>query len=400
MKLKELHWSDIPNRFRMMGSLVLATLIIIVIYLVRFEATRAHYETGQKVRVTSFVSQEPDAKFNNQRISTGQFYFFIPQYPEYHYGDRVIVTGILEKTKYGWEIKSPEMENLDDTVVYSPFKPLYDLRLRLTSSILEILPQRNGALLIGVLLGIKNSLDSEFYEALKQTGTLHIAVASGTNIALFSGILLSTLSTYLGRKYAIIVSIVLIWMYVVLSGVQPPIVRAAFMATIAFGAGLFGRDISILRALIVSALFLLFWNPQWLFDVGFQLSFSATFGVVYVSKFVKNVLFGPKIVTRYLPQIAQNDFSTSIGAQIACSPILLANFSISPLTFILSPIVNVLILWTIPIIMGLGGVLASLELLGGFAGPIQQIVAWFVWLPTEYSIRVIMLFAELVAGNM
>jgi ComEC/Rec2-related protein len=369
--------------------LALGGLFIIIVLTLRFEATQARFADGQRVRVTGMVSQEPSVKYGNQRIKIGQFSFKQPQYPEYHYGDRLQVEGVVENSDFGLEITSLKVKNAPDMVLYTPLKPLLALRQQLTSSILRVLPERNGALLIGILLGTKNSLDPEFYDALGKTGTLHIAVASGTNVALFSGVLLTTLATYLGRRKALVITIFLIWFYVVLSGIQPPIVRAAFMASLAFSSQLFGREISMLRALFISALILLFINPQWITDVGFQLSFAATFGVVWVAPFLKRLL---SKVSR-LPEIVHNDFSTTIGAQIAVSPILLLNFPMSPWTFILSPIVNVLILWTIPIIMALGVLLSAAVTLWQ---PLGQLVAYFVWLPTEYVVRVVLMFAKLI----
>ena len=130
------------------------------------------------------------------------------------------------------------------------------------------------------------------------------------------------------------------WFYSLLSGFDAPIVRAAIMGTIGFSAIYLGRLNYAYRALFLSAGIMLIINPLWIYDLGFILSFSATLSLM---------LFERKINkwSKRVPGIFREGFSTSVSAQILVTPIMVFAFG---RINILSPVINALILWTVPII--------------------------------------------------
>lgn len=381
--------------------LALSILLYFGILWARFDAVRPSYLEGDKLRITGYITESPMVIEGRQQIRISDTRVFLEPYPEYFYGDYISVQGVAKKGKGGWYLQSPEVLDVKETASSenkSLLKPLYLLSRHILEVYKSYLPEPHATLAGGIVLGTKNSLDSGFLDALQKTGTLHIIVASGTNIALVGGTLLGVLAPLLGRKKAIAIVLVSIWIYVVISGIQPPLVRAAIMGSIAFWAQVLGRESQALRALVISGLFMLLVYPLWLFDLGFQLSFMATLGIILLGSRLSSAL--ETWVFSKIPKFFENlksDLSTSLAAQLAVSPILFFSFGEVSL---ISPIVNLFILWTVPVIMALGAGLALLGLLsnvwgiGFVAGIGTQIIAWIIWLPLEYFVQIIRFFGN------
>src|SRR6185312_6794584 len=113
-------------------------------------------------------------------------------------------------------------------------------------------------------------------------GVLHVIAASGMNVTFVSAALLFSLGLFLNRRNALLFGSLGIIFYLFLVGLQPSILRASIMGLLAFGAGLLGRQHIGIFALFVSGYVLLLWQPNFLFDVGFQLSFMATCGIMFM----------------------------------------------------------------------------------------------------------------------
>lgn len=355
---------------------ILLILIFFGVYLYRFDTVNSILIEGQKVRITGRISEDPAFQNGRQRIVVGNIKIYTDQFPEYFYGDKIAAEGILARGKNGWYLaevsevlRIPEASN-----------PLLVLRQKFLALYKKYLPEPHAALLSGIVLGTKSSLDFDFFEKLKKTGTLHIVVASGGNIALFAGSILAIFAPFIGRKKALVAALVASWFYVVLVGLQPPIIRAALMASIAFAAQALGRENDALRALLISAGVLLLWKPLWLLDAGFQLSFAATAGILFFFQPLNRLL-------KKLPVIFRQNLATTLAAQIAVSPILFLSFGqISAV----APVTNTLVLWTVPSIM-VGGIVVGL--FGLVFEPLGQVGAWFLWLFLEYFVQIIGLFS-------
>jgi len=218
-----------------------------------------------------------------------------------------------------------------------------NMRANLDHRISEVLPSPQAELLSGILLGNKKDLPAELKLALRDSSTLHIVVVSGQNLTLLAALVLR-LSGVLKRKTAILLSFAVILFYVMLTGAQIPVLRAAVMAMLVFGAEVFGRQKSGIWILIVAGGVMLLVNPKWITDLSFQLSFLATLGVIAVSPVLERTL-------NFLPGFIKQDLAITIGAQIMVMPIIIQNFHQLSLVGILT---NLLVGWTIPFIMILG----------------------------------------------
>ncbi len=237
-----------------------------------------------------------------------------------------------------------------------------------------------ASLLVGTVLGIKEKMPFDFYEALRRTGTLHIVVVSGFNISLISGRLLDWLAPYVGRKKALVLAFLMIWFYVSIVGFSPPVVRAAIMASFVYLSQFLGKVFNAWRALIVSALIMILINPNLVVDISFQLSFSAMAGLILFKDSLKRL--------EKLPLIGL-DLAESFSAQLLVWPIIAYHFGrISWL----APLINIFVLWTVPKITAFG-------VLGGILGMAVPLLALpLIWLSYPllfYFVEAIYLFNRL-----
>jgi len=250
---------------------------------------------------------------------------------------------------------------------------LRNLRNKIVDIFKKALPEPHASLLAGITLGSKN-MPEGFWNKLTETGTAHVVVASGMNVTMVASFLISTLTLFLKRKFAILGVLIGVFVYSLLSGFDAPIIRAGIMGTVAFIAQETGRLISAWRALVYSAAVMLLVKPDWVGDIGFILSFVATASLLVFQKRIDRYF-------RSLPNLLREGFSTSLGAQIGVAPILFVTFGQFN---ILSPVINALILWTVPLIMVIAGI-------GGLVGLIipdlarlilylaYPLTLWFIW---------------------
>ncbi len=173
--------------------------------------------------------------------------------------------------------------------------------------------------------------------------------------------LIGILTIFLKRRYAIWLTLIGILGYVVISGFDAPIVRAGIMGSILLISQEKGRLVNSWRVLIYSGLIMLLIKPIWITDLGFILSFVATISLMLLQKKIDNKL-------KIIPAFFREGLSTSLAAQVGVAPIIFATFGQFN---ILSPVINALILWTIPYIMVMGAI-------GGAVGLVVPMLGRFI----------------------
>lgn len=312
-------------------------LLIVCLIFFRYQQTLPVYKDGDLVRITSKVYSEPIAYDKQQYLKLQGLKVYLPKYPEISYGDVVAVTGTVN----GDKLDKPILEKLEtDNKGF-----LLDLRLRLISFYKSNLPEPYSSLIAGVVIGSKNMPES-FWQKLKTTGTAHVVVASGTNVTMTISFLIGMLTIFAKRRTAIWFTLIGILGYVIISGFDAPIVRAGIMGSILLFGQEKGRDVHSWRILIYSAIIMLLIKPTWITDLGFILSFVATIFLMLMQKKIDSKL-------KLIPAIFREGLSTSLAAQIGVAPIIFITFGQFNL---LSPIINALVLWTIPYIMIIGAI--------------------------------------------
>lgn len=320
-----------------------------------FYSSQTKYKDGEQVSFETTVSSDPKFFGNSQNFSvnlpTGEIVFVqTAGYPEQNYGDKISVIGklkvkLLSKNHQILTLSFPKIESVKNSENYF-LAIINSIRQKIIVDFQSILPKDSAALLLGIVFGIKVDFSKTFLANLKTVGVMHIIAASGMNVTMVGGFFFYLFSLFLKRQWAILLSVAGILFYDFLAGFQSSIVRASVMVIIAFSAQILGKQRDGLYALFLTALVMLFWQPNYLTDIGFQLSFAATLGILVI----------PQVLKRFENGIT-SDLITTISAQIATLPILISSFGVYSLWAI---VVNALVLWTVPILMILGGFAAIL----------------------------------------
>jgi len=318
-------------------------IFLVTLLIFRVFVTRPVYKAGNYVRISQRVTSEPTIYEKTQGIKLAGVYIYLPKYPEINYYDFLVVEGQI--------VLKNNALRLDEPKIIKHIKNkglLIKIRQRVLNFYQKSLPAPYSSLVSGMVIGSKSLIASGFWEILKKSGTAHVVVASGMNITLVSGFVMGTLILAISRKKAAVVSILVIWIYAVIAGFDAPIIRAAIMASLLLTSQIFGKVAIGIRALIITGLTMLLIKPDWAYDLGFLLSFTATLSLMIFTKPFEKVF-------RWLPKILKEGFVTSFAAQIGVAPILLYTFGYIN---ILSPVINAIVLWVVPVITIMGMVSA------------------------------------------
>jgi competence protein ComEC len=366
-------------------------LVLLSLRMFYFYQSKPAFKDGQSFSIQTTLLSEPQISGMMQSFSVNvsgtKIYVSVPRLPEYHYGDNLKISGIIKinaqnisNKKQSLSLKSVKIENQ----VQSPpwLAVLSSFRQKITGFFKSNLSPVSASLLLGIVFGIKDSMPKEFMDHLKVAGVMHVIAASGMNVTLIGGFLSSFLILFFKRQVALTLSIAGIVVYAVLAGLEPSIVRAAIMGVLVFSSQIIGRQNTAAYSLFLAAFIMLFISPFLIEDVGFQLSFLATAGILYIQPIFKHGKIGK------LPVLGEA-ITTTLSAQLATLPIMLITFGTLSLWSI---VVNALVLWTVPILTILGGIAALTVFV---LGPVSKLLL-FLSLPLLlYFERLIIFFAKI-----
>lgn len=361
--------------------LLLILLLIISIRLYTFYTTKSSYKAGQEVILTTTLLIEPQTG-KTQRFYIDDILVIAPGFPEYHYGDKLVISGNLENRVINNKrtIQTIYLPKIEKRPTEAGLALTKSVRHKIISVFRNSLPNTEASLLLGIVLGIKDNLDNKLLADLKTSGTLHVIAASGMNVTIVGSFLSSILGLLVRRQLALVLSILGIFFYALLAGFEPSILRASIMGAIGYCALILGRQNLAILSLILTGYFMIIISPKILADIGFQLSFMATLGLILLKPLLDKISIS-KDINKY--QIT-NDLTTTFSAQLFTLPITLANFgTFSPFSIL----ANTLILWTIPPLMIIGGV-------GGILGLIIPPLAKIVLL---LALPLLLIFEKIIA---
>ena len=225
------------------------------------------------------------------------------------------------------------------------------------------------AIASALILGSKDELDFEVKQAYATAGAMHVLAVSGLHVGIIFLILNTLLSIFdtskKGRVVKAIILLIGLWNYALITGLSPSVLRAATMFSFVIMGTVLNRKSSIYNTLAASAFFLLLINPKLLFEVGFQLSYIAVLGIVYLQPLIYK-----RIYTRWwLLDKIWAITAVSIAAQIATLPLILYYFNQFPVYFMLS---NLIVIPSAVVILSLG----ILLFITSPIPPISESVGW------------------------
>ncbi|NMC09340.1 ComEC family competence protein [Candidatus Microgenomates bacterium] len=166
---------------------------------------------------------------------------------------------------------------------------LFDFKILLVEKLENLMTEPQVSLLIGILIGEDRVFDEKFEENLRKSGTSHIVAASGYNITVLI-MLVEKVFEFLERKQRNILCILTIWCFCLISGCSASILRAGIIGTLNMVGELFGRYRSTNRILAIGMWIFVLFSPFILFNTGFQLSVTATLGLIFFSSSLENFL--------------------------------------------------------------------------------------------------------------
>jgi len=261
------------------------------------------------------------------------------------------------------------------------------------------------AVINALLLGQRNSIKKELLESYSGAGAVHILAVSGLHVGIILLLLMAVFKPlhYLkhGKLIATLLIVMLLWVYAIIAGLSASVVRAVAMFTaLTVGMQLVQRS-NVYSTLVISMFFLLLFNPFYLFEVGFQLSYLAVFSIVWIQPKLYN-LWIPKF---WLATKLWQLLTVSIAAQVGVLPLILFYFHQFPGLFFLS---NLVIIPFLGLILSAGIItiiLSVFEILPQFLGysysfVIQQMNNFVAWISNQdffiiqhISFSIILMFA-------
>lgn len=379
------------------------------------------------VRVTGWVTEPPDTRdtYANLRVrvtgldtgedrdlNVGGMLLVRVDNPnaDYQYGDILRIRGRLktpaENEDFSYRdylaregiysiMSTDDVTRLPGREGNSFTRGLFSLKLNALAAIYRLFPDPEASLLAGILLGVDSGLPEDLQQSFKDTGTSHIIAISGFNIAIIAELFLAFFGRLFGKRRGALFAGLGIVFYTLLVGADAAVVRAAVMGVTALFARHLGRRQDGLNTLFGVAATMTLFNPLYVQDVGFQLSFAATLGLILyaepLSQFVKRLLAVLKVTTETIEKISQpisDFFLLTLAAQITTIPIMAYHFNrLSLISFIANPF----ILPAQPAVMILGGLA---DMLGMIAQPLGQFVAYIAWPFVAYTIHAVELFGN------
>jgi competence protein ComEC len=378
-------------------------------------------EIGGRVKIAGIISEEPDIRsdrtylvINIDSVRTGGRW--IPSLGRarvkvgeggslYNHADRILARGYLYKPRgaanprgfdYGAYLRARNIHaavsvrnRRDVEIVEKGHSFLGDvvspLRTYLLGKTKQHLSPVSAAILSGFILGERRDIPEEYRTMFRNTGTLHLMAVSGSNVGLVLAVFAYPLVLLrIPRRIRVFLLIPVIFFFALLTRMEPSVVRASIMATVGLLAYGWLRKPDYINVLGLAGLVMLLWEPAMIFDVGLQLSFAATFSIVFAVRGSLRLLSRLKI-----PDIASFRWflalcMTTVAAQTAVMPLMARYFNNVPMAGIVA---NIPIGILAALSTALGIAFYFLSLLGHWAGRIAAVPLDLVLDGVQYCLR-------------
>lgn len=320
-------------------------------------------------------------------------------YSPIQYGDRVEVDAKFKRPEVIEDFDYPAYLAKDDIYHTASFAevdvlssghghPVKELLLKVkhsfVSRIRAIFAEPEASLLAGLILAGKGAMPQSILEEFRRAGIVHIVVLSGYNLTIIAEFVRRSLY-FLSLRASSLISVGAIFLFILMTGAEPTVVRAGIMVFAAILGKSLGRHYSAHRALLLAAFIMVLFNPKILvFDPSFQLSFLATLALIYVSPLAESRLI--KVPERFG---FRGMLATTLATQIVVLPYLIYNMGEVSLVSVIS---NILVLLFIPLVMLVGFIAVFLSF-------VHVLLAW----PAAYLAHLLLgyiLFVSALFGNL
>ena len=391
------------------------------------------YYNNQTVSVIGRVNKEADVRQTSQKLEikterlnlrtgglaslykthliSGKILVTTNLYPEYNYGDELEITcQLIQPEKFNefaydrylarYDIYSvcyyPKIELLKTDQGNWFYKNTFLFKHKLIDLIDQGLNEPESSLAGPIIFGGQKGLSDEIRQNFSRLGLTHILAVSGFNITILAAMTMSLLLAIgLNRSRAFYLATLILFSYVILVGLPASAMRAGLMGFLVLWALNLGRLNKLTNSLVLAAAILLLANPKLLRDdIGFQLSFLAITGLVYIYPILDSWLGKIKLPWSEKSNLINSGFTgikeiscLTIAAQIFTWPIMAYNFSQVSL---IAPLANLFIIWAVPFLTI--AIIAALPLSWLLPG-----LAFLFFLPTLLVLKYILAVTELLA---
>jgi competence protein ComEC len=314
----------------------------------------------------------------------------------WHYGDRILVKGTPE------ELKAPANPGEFDFKRFMQFRNISHQQFVRQGAVKFIAPvSRKGflyysqearswsmkklselvhgenerAIAIALVLGVTEGIDDDLLNAYAASGAMHVLAVSGMHVGIIYAILLflfKPIESYKQSRWIVaIVSLVLLWAFAFVTGLSPSVLRAVTMFSFIAVARPFGKRTNIYNTLASSVLVLLTYNPYLILSVGFQLSYLAVLGIVYLQPPLSNLWEIENRVGNWIWQIT----CVSLSAQAATLALSLLYFHQFPTYFLIS---NLFIIPLSTLVLLVGILLLLVSAISPLASLTGMVLEWLI----------------------
>lgn len=374
-----------------------------------FHSSPLAAEVGKAVVLTGVVVREPDVRENITQLFVAveeeTVLVSVDRFVVVEYGDAVTVSGTLTlpesfATDFGRTFNYPGYllaKGVEYTVPFATvtvtgtnnanplLAALFTAKKKFIASLGQFVPEPEAGLAAGLLLGVKKALGADLETVFRETGIIHIVVLSGYNIMLIVVFVMYVLRSLLPLRPRVIVGIGMVSLFALMVGLSATVLRASLMAILVLVAEAFSRQYLVLRSLVFVLVVMVFINPLIaVYDIGFQLSFLATLGLIVGAPLLSQWCRFPSWLTP-----VGIFFYATIATQLAVLPLLLYYMGEVSVVAVL---VNMIVLPLVPVAMLLSALVAGLGL---FWPAVAGVAAIFAVVALSYIIVVAKWFAAL-----
>ena len=351
---------------------------------------------GQTVTISGTISKDPEEsngkynlKLTNLELISEQnvqkiegLLFTQVTNRELQRSDCITISGELSSGfgSYVATIFRPEIKGINRP---NPGDVFLKIRNFFAETIKRHIPEPESGLALGYLLGQKSGVDKTFQETLQLIGLTHIIVASGAHLSTLTGFA-RKLFGKVSRFASFLVAICATLFFIGITGLSASMLRAGLVTGLSLLLWYFGREINPLRLIALVAAVTLVYNPFYITDLAWLLSFLSFSAILVVAPAISKFLYGKD----RKPKFISNTLISSFAAAMLCAPVLLFFFGQISLITILA---NLLILPTVSIVMGLTFLTGAF---GIFVPPIADFFGHITHLLLTYQISVANFFAE------
>ncbi len=395
------------NKYFILSGFILLSFAVGIARFDQVSSYRSGLENmaGRNIVVNGYINNEPESDGNKMKfilrtdegdnilVTTGA-------YPERQFGDLLRLEGKIQLPKnfdnfdYITYLKKEGVRTimsypgisgsefnpgLSDKYKIHVYRKIFEIKQSFEASIDNSLPEPNASFVNGILLGSRQNIPKDLQNDFNKTSTTHVLAISGYNITILSEFLLLGLVWLFRRRTAFWITVLMIILFTILTGASASVVRASVMGLILLSANAYGRLYDQKNSIILAGGLMVWFNPYVLvFDVGFQLSFAAVLGLIYIYPQLESKL-------NKVPDIGglKELVLMTVSAQIVVLPLLIYYFN--QFSAVALP-ANILILPFVPAAMLAGFVTGLAGLLSRSAGQIFGYVAWAI---TTYQLNIV-----------